>query len=292
MSLPQALLLAAVLVGLIALWRGIGATLREFEPAGAAPLLRLPLLHTALQLIAHYAGRWLRLSWRAAQCARLRAAGFAGRPTPPEWFALRCLGALLGAAGGAAAVLLPVRPHGPGIGSSTVLLATSVPSCALLLGAVLPELWLRARIRRRQRRIESDLGLYLEMVLAALEAGVEWPAALRSAVQSGPAGAVQRAFAHLQAERHTAGEAGAGLARIALLLQAPGAQCLLGDARRALANGEGLRRALYGAIVREEGRRLVQAEQSACWSARRLAAPLLTGVLPGLLLLVLFARPP
>jgi tight adherence protein C len=285
MSWTQGLLLAALVVAAVALLRAIRDTLFELEPAAFARPLPLPLLHPLLVLIAHYADRRLRVPWRATQRSRLLAAGFGERPTPPEWFALRCLaGALALTLTVALALVADFQRATPLIGLAT--------APAAWFGYLAPEWWLRQRMRRRMRAIESHLGLHLEMLLAGLEAGLAWHAALRCAVQSGPEGALGQAMALASAEKPAGCDAAEDLRRIDLRLQSPAAHRILGEIVRAYVSGTGLRRALHGALDREAARRFAQAEFSARWAPRDLLRPLLVGALPGVALMLILLRPP
>ncbi|MFO1399875.1 MAG: hypothetical protein U1F06_00395 [Steroidobacteraceae bacterium] len=274
MAPAQVLLLVAVLLGVVALARAIRSSLHELEPAASARPWPLPFLQPLVLLLAHFAGRRLRAPWRAALRTRLLAAGFGDRPTPPEWFALRCLVA--------ASALLPVAVAGWLRGGALAGFA-AVP--AALLGAFAPEIWLRGRIRRRSRRIDAHLALHLEMLLAGLEAGLEGRTALRQAAHCGPAGAVRQGLLRAGAEAGPHAEVGELLRRVERGLHAPAACPLLGETCDALAGGTGLRSALHRALVREEGRRLARAESGALWRPAALVRPLLAGTVPALLML-------
>ncbi len=284
MSWAQGVLLAAGVVTAAALLRAIGDTLRELEPAAFARPLPLPFLHPLVVLIAHVADRRLRVPWRAAQRSRLLAAGFAERPTPPEWFALRCLAATLALALALILALIAGVPRGTSI--------IGLAAAAAWFGYVAPEGWLRQRLRRRMRAIEAHLGLHLEMLLAGLEAGLEWRASLRCAAQSGPDGALGQAMALASVERPAGRDAVEDFRRIDLRLQSPTAQRIFGEIVRAQVCGTGLRRALQDALAREAAGRLARAEFSACWAPRDLLRPLLVGALPGVALMLILLRPP
>ncbi|MCC7462738.1 MAG: hypothetical protein IT480_09805 [Gammaproteobacteria bacterium] len=283
MSAAQGLLLVAVFVAAVALLRAIHATLRELEPAAWARPWPWPFLHPPIVLIAHFAERRLRLPWRAALRSRLLAAGFADRPTTPEWFALRCLAGALALTAVLAAIASGVWewPHG------IPLLAWAAALLAGLIGLLAPEGWLQWRTRRRLGKIDEQLDLYLEMLLAGLEAGLDWRASLRCAVRCGPNGPVREACAAL-AEGGAAGcDALEGLQQIGRRLHSPRVHQVVAELMRAQRAGTGPRRALYGVLAHEERRRLAQAEFSVRWGPLELARPLLAGGLPGLVLMLI-----
>lgn len=274
MSLAQMLLLAAALLAVAALARAIRNSLHELEPAAFVRPWPLPFLQPLVVLLAHFAGRWLRARWRAALRTRLLAAGFGDRPTPPEWFVLRCLAGFV--------VLLPVALAGGLRGAALPGLAAAP---ATLLGALAPEIWLRRRIRLRLRRIDAHLVLYVEMLLTGLEAGLDLRAALRQAAQSGPAGAVQQALLRARQDAGPGAEASEVLRRVERGLNSPLAYPMLEEIRHALAGGAGLRSALHRSLVGEEARRLARAESGARWRSAALARPLLAGAVPALVML-------
>lgn len=274
MSPAQVLLLAALLLAVAALARAIGACLKELEPGAFERPWPLPLLQPLVVLIAHFAGRRLPAPWRAAQRTRLLAAGFEGPPTPPEWFAVRCLALV-------AALAPAVLAGAGGLRGGAPMALAAAP--AALLGILAPPAWLRYRTRRRLQAIDAHLALHLEMLLAGLEAGLEWRAALRHAAQYGPAGAVQGALRRARAD--AASEVADALRHIDRCLQSPAAHRALGDLLHALAGGAGLRSALHAVLVREEGRHLARAEAAARWRPGVLARPLIAGTVPCLVML-------
>jgi hypothetical protein len=279
-ALPQELLLAAALLGVLALARAIGAVLRELEPEmfEQAPLLPIP--RSLVALLAHYAGHWLRLSWRAEQSARLLAAGLAGRPTPPEWFAWRCLAAV--------AVFALALGMALALGASAWGLALSA-LLTPLMGAWIPELWLRQRSLQRGHEITAQLPLYLEFALAGLEAGLALRPALQVGMRTGPDGPVREALRGMLAETARDAEVGEVLRKLSQRLQHRGARGVLDEISRSAAAGAGLRSGLQAALTRESARRTAWLEWHMWRQPGHVLRPLLACQLPGLILTLLGA---
>jgi tight adherence protein C len=262
LELAQWLLVLSMLVWAGALLRMIHGALREFEPAVPAARMPLGLLQPGVLLIAHYAGRWLRARWRAEQMARLLQAGLVGHPTPPEWFAQRCLLAVM--AGGLG---LAIAIWWGGI-------AWWSPAPGALAGWMFPDVWLRWRTHRRQRRIGAEWLLYLELLLAGLESGLSLRAALRLAVQSGPAGTVRAALEQARGDASAGCEIDEILRRLARRLRAPVPCATIDSLVPDVMSGAGLVRGMRSAIARHTSARLARAEYCARQAPRRILRPL------------------
>jgi tight adherence protein C len=270
----QWLLLVSAVVWMGGLARAIRRALEEVESSAPVLPLTVPLLGPWIALIAHYADGRLPIAWRAERMTRLLRAGLEPGPTPPQWFAVRCVGAGLGATAGVALGL-----WGSGV-------AWAAPAPLALTGWLAPELWLRRRIRRRLRQIESMWPLYLEMLLAGLEAGLELPLALQLTVRAGPPGPIRVAWARALREVPRGSPPGEILRGLCRRLHEPATRAAFETIVRAERDGVGPRRALRDAIARQAASRLAQAEQCLGDAPGHLALPLLTCFLPGLLLLL------
>jgi hypothetical protein len=271
MGLPQWLFVFAVLAWSAGLAKAVWTTLGELEPTAFQARAPLRFLRPGVILVAHYAGRRLRVTWCAEQMACLLRAGLDRRLGPPEWFALQSVLAAL-----AGCVALPLALHGAG-------LTRLAPLPASLVGWLLPEAWLCLRIRRRQRRIGRDLALYLELLLAGLESGLVLRGALRLAVAAGPPGPLATALASSVQDACTGCEPDELLQRLRRRLQAPAASVAITAILKNHANGAGLTRALQGAIAWQTRGRLARAESCARQAPRRILRPLLACFAPSLI---------
>ena len=275
MELSQWLLVLAALAWSGGLAAAIHVALRDLEPDTFQARMPLRLLRPGVVLVAHYAGRRLRVSWRAEQMSRLLQAGMKWCPNPPEWFALQCVLAVL-----AGCTALPVALYWRG-------LAILAPLPAGLAGWLLPGLWLRLRIRRRRRLIGRELMLHFELLLAGLECGLELRGALQLAVAAGPEGPLTAALAASLQDASTGCEPDELLRRLGRRLQAPLASAAIADVLKAEASGLGLRRALQATIAQRQRARHARAERCAYEAPRRILWPLALCFAPSLLMAVI-----
>jgi tight adherence protein C len=252
----------------------IHAALRELEPTAFQARMPLRLLRPGVLLIAHYAGRRLRVTWRAEHKTRLLQAGVGPHLGPAEWFALR---GVLAAVAAAAAAAVALR------WGAAVWLA---PLPAGAAGWLLPEVGLRLRIQRRRRRIARDLLLYLELLLAGLECGLVLRRALQAALATGPPGPLAAALAGSLEDACTGCEPDDILRRLARRLQTPASGAAIAAILRAQAAGEGLARGLHGVIARHERTRIARAEHSAQQAPRGILRALALGFAPSLIVAV------
>lgn len=274
MALSHWLFLLAVLVWCGGLAAATHAALRELEPTAFRVGMPLRLLRPGVLLIAHYAGRRLRATWRADCQTRLVQAGVGAQLGPAEWFALRSVLAALAACAAFAAALRS--------GGASWL----APLPAAVAGEWLPEAWLRLRTWRRQRRIARELVLYLELLLAGLECGLVPRRALQAAIAAGPPGLLGGALCGALQDAGTSCEADELMRRLARRLQAPACSAVIAALLKAQASGVGLARALRGLITRREHLRVAQAEQSAREIRRRILRPLAVCFAPSLIVAV------
>ena len=86
-------------------------------------------------------------------------------------------------------------------GLALALAPWPLQSAGIVVGAalgVLPALWLRDAIRRREWEILRDLSVYVDMLTLALEAGGALSVALRAATERMPDSPLRRAFTRVQ----------------------------------------------------------------------------------------------
>lgn len=124
---------------------------------------------------------------RADLARQIRMAGGLAGLTPAQMSLYAISAALAGLAIGSLWVLVT------GWSAAFVLAAT-------VLGAVLPFIWLRDRVRGRHARILEDLPYHLDMLTLCVEAGVDFGAACARIVEKGRAGPLQEEFNMFLAE--------------------------------------------------------------------------------------------
>jgi tight adherence protein C len=271
MGLPQWVFVLAVLAWSGGLTAVTLAALRELEPATFQARTPLGFLRPGVVLVAHYAGRRLRLTWRAERMTRLLQAGVARHVSPPVWFALQCV---LAAGAGCAALVAALQWSGR---AWLLLLPASI------VGWLMPAAWLRLRIRRRQRHIGHEMMLYFELLLAGLESGLVLRGALQLAVAAGPPGPLGEALAGSLQDACAGCEPDELLRRLERRLQAPAASSAIAAILRAEASGVGLTRALQGVIARHGRARLARAERCARQAPQRILRPLAICFAPSLI---------
>lgn len=274
MQPAQWLMIVAAAAWVMGLARAIRRALGDIAPASFPQRLPLRPLGPVIALIAHYADRRLRASWRVERQSQLLRAGLEGGPTPPEWFALRCLAA---AAALGAGIAVGLQDGGA---------AWFTAPLASLLGWLAPELWLRQRVNRRLRQIRAEWPLHLELLLAGLEAGLELPAALQLAARSAPPGPIPAAMTRTLSDMPRGSPGAEVLRRLRRRLQEPASRAALEAIVRAERDGFGLRRALRAAVARQSALRLARAERCLERMPGRMVQPLLTCCLPSVLLLL------
>lgn len=148
----------------------------EMKGAKAGEARSLPFL--ALRWLGDVNARWMRPAYEATVRRMLVKSGDPAHFKPEHVLGLQELGAGCGLVVGAA------------IGR--VAGAPMVASLAgLLLGAAFPLIWLRDRVKKRQTQILRALPHSLDLLTLAVEAGLDFTAALARVVEKGKAGALR-----------------------------------------------------------------------------------------------------
>ncbi|MCC7461574.1 MAG: hypothetical protein IT480_03825 [Gammaproteobacteria bacterium] len=271
MGLPQWLFVLALLAWCSGLAAIVHAALQQLEPLAFPARMPWRLLRPVVLLIAHYAGPWLRTSWRADCRGRLVQAGLGAYLGPAEWLALR-VALALGIAGAASAAALRW-------GGGTWLAPLPAGAAAWLLA----DAWLYLRIERRRRRIAGELMLYLELLRAGLECRLAPREALLAALAAGPPGPLAAALASTLRSTWAGSEPDEILRRLARRLQAPASNAAVAGILQAQASGTGLARALHGVIARHERLRIASAEHSAQRAPGRVLRALALCLAPSLI---------
>jgi tight adherence protein C len=179
LGLITAALLAAFSGGLAALSLAGAAAPVLAEAQGGASLPRAVLRRLAAALQPHVPAALTRRISTA-----LVAAGEPRQLSPSDIVALEVLGALGGLVAGVAAA---------SVGGTALLAALLVAG-----GALLPLLWLRDRLRDRQRSITRALPYALDLLTLSVEAGLDFAAGLAKVVERGRPGPLRDELALVQ----------------------------------------------------------------------------------------------
>lgn len=209
-----------------------------------------------------------RLCPRAWQAHLASMAARAGLPATVHGEHIMALSLLAAMAGGALAGLAVWAVRGSGMSAGPLptdsggdVVAWAVAGA--LLASVQPAVWLRSRMRERQRRIEQGLPFVLDLMTLCVEAGLSTHGALRMAATNGPCGPLRDVLGEALADMR------AGVSRAAAL-QAMADRCgspLVRQWTAALAQADALGISL-GPVLRAQGRQCRSERQ---WRAERLA---------------------
>ena len=212
-------------------------------------------------------GRLCPRAWHAYLAATAARAGLPATVHGEHIMALSLLAAMAGSALAGLAVLAlrgsgmlagPLPTDSGAVGDVVVWAVAGA-----LLAGVQPAVWLRSRIRERQRRIEQGLPFVLDLMTLCVEAGLSTHGALRMAATNGPCGPLRDVLGEALADMR------AGVSRAAAL-QAMADRCgspLVRQWTAALAQADALGISL-GPVLRAQGRQCRSERQ---WRAERLA---------------------
>lgn len=163
-------------LGIWSIYRIFAAVPEEDRTYLDRPPSGFRILWPLIQLLVHYLGGKLSMSYRLQMQARLRAAGVDYSLSPEQFFAGKLLSGLIVFL--FAALLLAML----GSFSWFVVLFIAVG------GFFYPNLWLRETTQKRQKQILRALPFYLDIITLAVEAGTNLTGAFNQAVQKGPEG--------------------------------------------------------------------------------------------------------
>jgi tight adherence protein C len=147
------------------------------------PLPRLlRMLWPLIRLVDYHVCPLIPRRLLAGPTESLRLAGFGYLMSPRQFIAL-CI-VSMGAFGGLAALALSLAD----------LLVWYGVAAGGLLGGVLPRIWLKDSLKKRQKAIIRALPTYLDYLTMSVEAGMNMAGAISQAVAKGPAGPLKNEF--------------------------------------------------------------------------------------------------
>lgn len=234
------------------------------------------ILWWPLQWLAHYLRRWLPARLVEARQQQLRLAGLDFALDAVQFTAGQLLWA--GLAATFAAWL-----------ANSLFLATGFPALVgASLGLILPQWWLRDRIRQRRRQTFKTLPFMLDLITLCVESGLSLNSAFAQAIARGPAGPLRDEFSRLLRDIRAGRGRSEALRELAKRLDLPAVSNFVSSLIQAETSGMSL-----GPILRaqaEQGRqeRFAQAEKLAMQAPVKLLLPLLAFIFPCVFIILLF----
>lgn len=149
------------------------------------PALGFRIVWPLIQLLVFYCGHWMTETQTELVLARLKQAGMEYSLTPQQFFASKCISAIV------FGLLLVVL----GLTRSDSLALLGLP--AAIGGFFYPEIWLRELTTTRRTAILRTLPFYLDVITLAVEAGSNLTGGLTQAVQKTSDSPLRREFSRV-----------------------------------------------------------------------------------------------
>jgi tight adherence protein C len=273
MSVGGALSAGLLALGLASLWREVPAEDRTYlDPLAPRARPIWPLV----RLVAYVATARLPTSQLERTHKRLLRAGATYLVSAEDYLALRVLaGMVMGLLALWSAHILHMEVWGPAL-------------ALMVLGSLLPPLWLRERRQRRNREIGRLLPVYLDYVTLAVEAGLNFAGALAQAVDKGPQGPMQREFQLVLRDVKAGLPRAQALKRMDGRLDLPEIAAFVSAVNQAERTGAVLGRVLRAQAERSRMERFQRAEKAAMEAPVKLIAPLVIFIFPTTFLVIAF----
>ncbi len=149
------------------------------------PALGFRLVWPLIQALVFYCGHWMRESHEQMTLARLKKAGVEYSLSPQQFFAAKCISAIV-------------------FGVSVALIGQLMPRSLALMGVFAaiggyfyPELWLKELSATRTTAILRTLPFYLDVITLSVEAGSNLTGGLTQAVQKTSDSPLRREFSRV-----------------------------------------------------------------------------------------------
>ncbi len=221
-----------------------------------------------IQWIAFYLRALLPVGYRQRLSARLRLAGLDYALSPEQFSAARIVAAAAAAAMvawlAASFGLAPMPPAG----------------MAAAVGAALPAIGLRDRIRLRRRQTLKALPFYLDVVTLCVEAGLNLSGAIQQAVAKGPPGPLRDEFARILRDLRAGKPRADALRTFADRLAQPAIANLVAALIQAESLGMSLGPILRAQAEQRRVERFARAEKMAMEAPVKMLFPLIAFIFP------------
>lgn len=233
--------------------------------------LFLRLLRAPLQLYAPAVDSSLSPQHREVIQAQLNAAGAAYLVSPAEFVILRRLALIAGIMIAAiAAFILKLK--------DPLYLAIAVGLAPL--SYLYPDLRLRELTKQRQARFEKDFPFFLDVLVLAMKAGLNFSAAVEQAVSSSRSGPVQQEFSRYLREARTGVARRVALDRVAERVMLPAVTNFAASVVQAEQTGGSLGDVLADQARQRRQERFVRAEKLANQAPVKMLFPLIALLFP------------
>jgi len=234
------------------------------------PLL-LRLLRPLLQWYAPGVDSSLSPQRREVIQAQLNAAGAAYLVSPAEFVILRRM-ALIAGIVVAAVATFALQLRDP--------LYLAIATALAPLGYLYPDLRLRELTKQRQARFEKEFPFFLDVLVLAMKAGLNFTAAVEQAVSSSRSGPVQQEFSRYLRESRTGMARRVALDRVAERVMLPSVTNFAASVVQAEQTGGSLGDGLADQARQRRQERFVRAEKLANQAPVKMLLPLIALLFP------------
>jgi tight adherence protein C len=211
--------------------------------------------------------------------AQLDAAGAAYLINPAELIVIRRVVAVLGATISAAAILL-FELRDP----FHLAIAIAVAPLSLFY----PDLRLREVTKRRQARFEKEFPFFLDVLVLAMKAGLNFTAALEQAVSAMAAGPVQQEFSRYLRESRAGLARRIAMDRLAARIMLPAVTSFVAAVAQAEQTGGSLGEVLADQARQRRQERFLRAEKLANQAPVKMLFPLIALLFPTTFIIIGF----
>lgn len=233
--------------------------------------LFLRLLRAPLQLYAPTVDSSLSPQRREVIQAQLNAAGAAYLVSPAEFVILRRL-ALIAGIVIATMVAIILKLKDP--------LYLTIAAGLAPLSYLYPDLRLRELTKQRQSRFEKEFPFFLDVLVLAMKAGLNFTAAIEQAVSSSRSGPVQQEFSRYLRESRTGVSRRVALDRVAERVMLPSVSNFAASVVQAEQTGGSLGDVLADQARQRRQERFVRAEKLANQAPMKMLFPLIALLFP------------
>lgn len=231
----------------------------------------LRLLRRPLQWYAPAVDASLSPQRREVIQSQLNAAGAAYLVSPSEFVILRRMALIAGVVVAAIATLI-LQPRDPFYLTIAVALAP--------LSYLYPDLRLRELTKQRQSRFEKEFPFFLDVLVLAMKAGLNFTAAVEQAVSSSRTGPVQQEFSRYLRESRTGMTRRVALDRVAERVMLPSVTSFAASVVQAEQTGGSLGDVLADQARQRRQERFVRAEKLANQAPVKMLFPLIALLFP------------
>ncbi|MCL2658840.1 MAG: type II secretion system F family protein [Betaproteobacteria bacterium] len=226
------------------------------------------ILWPLVTILSFYLTPWIPFDARSRQHAKLRNAGAEYLLSPEQLYALRLITGLI------AAVLMAWA------GMMLGAFSLSAVGLGFLVGAYWPSLWIRDRIRARQKDIVRSLPFFLDIVTLCVEGGLSLAGALAQAAAKGPEGVVKVEFNRLLRDIRAGKSRAEALRAMAERMQSPAMSSTVSALIQAEALGVTLAPVLRAQADQRRTERFLRAEKLALEAPVKMLFPLIAFIFP------------